>query len=165
MKTLVYNYLDANFRLSLDTYAFHKLYDVTAKKDKSIKHIILEIKTVFYVDTDIFMEAFDEWINLKVVELIDGLVEIKLKMELLTGREVSMGVSDLDALTKSHERFMIYVKHVSNNPNPRYDFDYDTQPVEEVLDEYVVTDEDYAVGVRVIEERMPVLGEHFESPH
>lgn len=116
MKTLIYNYLNTNFRLSLDTYAYHRLYDINTKKDKSIHHIITEIKTVFYVDTDIFIEAFDDWINLKVVELIDGLVEIKLKMELLTGREVSMGVADLDALTKSHEKFMTFVNLVSN-PN------------------------------------------------
>lgn len=150
MKELIYDYLQKNFRLSLDTYANHQLFDRNAKINKSVSKIVKEIKTVFYIDTDIFVEVFDEWVTIKYQELISGIVEVQERLEELTGREVSITSNDIYDLTVTNEKFIDYVKH------------HATYCVNEVgTDEVAVVREEDALAIRD-EEGIPDLGEENE---
>ena len=122
MKVLIFKYLEKHYTLSLKAYDIHELYDKTNKKYKRIHQVFIEMKTVFDVNGDVFLEVFEEWLNKKSIELVAITLELQTKLQLLTGKDIIITAADLDKMTADHNSFMEYIKNVVEED---IDVDYD----------------------------------------
>lgn len=120
MKELILNFLETNYTFNFESYAYHSLYDKGAERNKGMHSILKDMNTVFIVDSEVFVEAFEEWTSKKVEEVKTLILEVQDKLQKLTGKEVSISDIDLVDLTIANAPFIDYIKGQIN-----FQYNYD----------------------------------------
>lgn len=118
MRDLIYNYLDANFKLNLKTYVYYLLFDVNTQSYRGISSINAEMSKVFDVDSSIFLEVFEDWNRDKFEEVQETLAEINNKFEKITGVEFAFNDIDLKHFISVNDAYVEYVKKICNHQYP-----------------------------------------------
>ncbi len=118
MRDLIYNYLDANFKLNLKTYVYYLLFDVNTQSYRGISSINAEMSKVFNVDSATFFEVFEDWNRDKFEEVQETLAEINNKFEKITGVEFAFNDIDLKHFISVNDAYVEYVKKICNHQYP-----------------------------------------------
>lgn len=110
MKQLILKFLETNYTLNFEAYAYHTLYNKTAEKSQNIRSVIKDMNKVFVVDPAEFIEAFDEWVTKKSEDAKIAVIEIQERLQKITGRDVLINEIDLAELTVANQSLVEYIK-------------------------------------------------------
>lgn len=98
MKEIVLKYLDDSYAMTLSTYVSYKLRDKHKNEDVSLKEVFIQLETIFSIDENQQREIFDEWADIKSVELNNLIVSIQEKIYQLTGKTIKVSPEQMNGL-------------------------------------------------------------------
>lgn len=103
MKTIVIDYLNTNYKITLSSYVSYKIKDVFNNTEVSLKHVFDSLGLIFSLTDEEVREIFDTWVDIKATELNNLVVDIQTKIFLETGQTMRIDVETMNGLIEEME--------------------------------------------------------------
>lgn len=106
METIIRDYLDANYKMTIKTYVDFKLYDKILAKSTYTKQIEGNIIEIFSISIEEFDAIWDKWLDSKITEFENKVVDMQYMIYEKTGLRIDLKnprwVNSLDDNTRDY---------------------------------------------------------------
>lgn len=103
MKTIVIEYLNTSYKITLSSYVSYKIKDIYNNTEVSLKHVFDSLGLIFSLTDEEVREIFDTWVDIKATELNNLVVDIQTKIFLETGQTMRIDVETMNGLIEEME--------------------------------------------------------------
>jgi len=111
MKDLVIKYLNDNYKLTLSTYVSYYLIEILTGNNISLKEVLNQISLIFSLNDEEQSNFFNEWADIKAIELNNLIVDIQEKMYNLTGKTIDIHPRDMNGLINQGDNLDHFIRN------------------------------------------------------
>lgn len=90
METIIRNYLEANYEMTVKTYVDFKLYDKILSRPTYIKNIEKNIIDIFSISNNEFDGIWDKWLDEKITNFENKVVDVQYMIYEKTGLTIDL---------------------------------------------------------------------------
>ncbi len=95
MKEIVIDFLNDNYKLTAVSLKTFKLREIHTQTDVGMNGLIKVLIKVFSISHDEITDIFNSWLDQKVIELENKIIDINLKIKMLTGVYINLNDEQL----------------------------------------------------------------------
>lgn len=111
MKDLVIKYLNDNYKLTLSTYVSYSVIEILTGNSISLKEVLNQISLIFSLNDEEQSNFFNEWADIKAIELNNLIVDIQEKMYNLTGKTIDIHPSDMNGIINHGDNLDQFIRN------------------------------------------------------
>jgi len=94
MEDLIFNYLNKNYRFTLDTYENFIVKNKITGEDEKLSSVISSLHTIFNEEENFIMRIFDRWVDYQNAFLYNRITDIRENL-LKNGTEINLTVDEI----------------------------------------------------------------------